>query len=436
MRTTTHAALAALAVGVSAAQGIAQVTVWVDFTSDLHNGLTGGPNGKPDWVDELDKATASAGVTTFTSVERSAIEGAVLAQLGTIYSGYSVTFTTAMPGSGMFDAIAYGKNSFGFSSLGIAPVDPANIGSGQVGGIATGNFDFILDEFVGSASRSTQIAQISTALAGTGAHELGHTFGLMHHHAYSDPSITPASYAATGGVQNGYVIATADTGLTEAGREVLRTLSPWERAMLDLAGGASMAFTGPSFAHQKLVSTPVPINLMEDGPFDAGGTIPTAMPVMFTTGESSGMSLALVAADLDGSAADTDVYGFMLTAPSRLTAEIFSSNRFASPFNFDAAFELLDSSGALIFANDDVLYDGDIYDAGVFQQNDPYLLNIPDLAPGAYFLRVHDSMAPSIPAAAGDAYWLMIGATTIPEPAACSTICIAALLRRRRHRAA
>lgn len=415
----------------TAGQAQAQVTVWIDFTSDIHNGIGGPANGVADWIDELGKATTSAGVTTFTAAERLVIEAEILTQLDTIWSAYDVTFTTTMPGSGAFDAIAYGKTSFGFSALGIAPVDPVNIASGQVGGIATGNFDFILDEFTGSGSRPTQIAQISTALAGTGAHELGHTFGLMHHHAYSDPSITPPTYGATAGAQNKYIIATGETGLTETGREVLRSFSPWEKAMLDMAGGATAAF--PGFDNQKLVTTPTSILLTEDGPFDAGSTPPTSLPIALTPGATSGMKLALVAGDLDGSASDMDMFKFTVTEPSLLCAEIFSDNRFASPFDFDSVLILLDGTGAPMMMNDDVLYDGDVFGAVTFQQDDSFLLNIP-VPPGVYHLLVHASPSSSIPPGAGDAYWLAVGVAPIPEPSsiAIAPIACARLLKRRR----
>jgi hypothetical protein len=416
---------------VLASVSAAQVTVWVDFTSDIHNGVGGPANGIADWIDELGKCTTDAGVTAFTPAERSFMEAEILSQLGTIYSAYDVTFTTTMPGSGAFDAIAYGKASFGFGALGIAPVDPINIASGQVGGIATGNFDFILDEFTGTVSRPTQLAQISTALAGTGAHELGHTFGLMHHHAYSDPFITPATYAATGGVQNMYISATADTGLTEAGREVLRSFSPWEKAMLDMAGGALAAF--PTFDNQKLVTTPVPILLTEDGPFDAGSTPPTSLALAFAPGETSGMKLALAAGDLDGTPSDMDMFKITVTEPSLLCAEIFSDGRFAAPFDFDSILLLLDAGGAVMMMNDDVFYDGDVFGAVTFQQDDSYLLNIP-IMPGIYHLLVHPSPTSSIPPGVGDAYWLAVGVSAIPEPTAIGALSAAGalILSRRR----
>ncbi len=412
------------------------MTVWVDFTSDMHSGGPGGsPNGIADWIDELGKVTASAGVTVFSPAERSAIESDILSQLGVIYADYDVTFTTTPPPPmGTFDAIAYGKNSFGFGSLGEADTDPANIASSQVGGIATGNFDFIIDEYAGLGSRPAQMSELATALAGSGAHELGHTFGLMHHHAYSDPSITPMTYAATAGAQNKYIMATGPTGLDETGRELLRSFSPWEKAMLDIAGGAAAGY--PGLDNQKLVSSPILIDLSEEGPLDAGSTPMTAKPIMFAPGETSGMDLALVAGDTDGGEGDMDMYKFLVTTPGTLTAEIFSTNRFGPPDHFDAFLALIGPGGPM-GPSDDVHFDGDVYGAGTFRENDPYLLNIPLMIPGEYFLMVHASPMPSVPVdpMATDFYWLMVGVQSVPEPASLGLLVVGAaamcFLRRR-----
>lgn len=394
----------------------AQVTVWVDFTSDIHSGGAGeSPNGIADWIDELGKLTTSAGVTVFSAAERSTMEADILSQLGVIYADYDVTFTTTMPASGVFDAIAYGKNSFGFGSLGDAPSDPGNIASSQVGGIATGNFDFIIDEFDGLDSRSLQMSQLATALAGSGAHELGHTFGLMHQHAYSDPSIMPMPHASTGGAQNKYIMATGPTGLDETGREVLRSFSPWEKAVLDIAGGAAAGY--PGFDNQKLVTSPILIDLSEEGPVDAGSTPLTAKPIALLPGETSGMDLALIAGDLDGFEGDMDMYKLLVPTPGMLTAEIFSTNRFGVPDNFDAFLALMGPVGPM-GTSDDVHFDGDAYGIGTFRENDPFLVNIPLMFPGEYYLLVHASPTPSIPVdpMATDYYWLMVGVTPIPEP--------------------
>jgi MYXO-CTERM domain-containing protein len=146
------------------------------------------------------------------------------------------------------------------------------------------------------------------------------------------------------------------------------------------------------------------------------------------------MKLALAAGDLDGTPMDMDMYKIIVTEPSLLTAEIFSDNRFAAPFDFDSVLLLLDAGGAPITMNDDVLYDGDTYNAGIFQQDDSYLLNIP-IAPGIYHLLVHPSPASSIPPGVGDAYWLAVGTAPIPEPTLLGVLAVGgalAVCRRRR----
>ena len=72
----------------------AQVKVFVDFTSDVHNGAGGGAGGDGvDWIEELNKATTT--VPDFDATERATIEADILSQLSTIYAGYDVTFFTS-----------------------------------------------------------------------------------------------------------------------------------------------------------------------------------------------------------------------------------------------------------------------------------------------------------------------------------------------------
>ena len=203
-----------LSLALHAPRASAQVTVWVDFTSDTHNGLTGGPNGKADWIDELGKLAVDAGVDPFTIAERATIETGIVSKLTTIYSGYSISFTTAAPpGPTPFDAVAYGLNSFRFRSTGTAPTDVANIASGQVAGIATGNFDDIVDEFDGSGPRSTPDR---TAHHRPGRHRgpraESHVWDVTPLRVQPPVDHAGATYASTGGVQNTYMAATGTRG--------------------------------------------------------------------------------------------------------------------------------------------------------------------------------------------------------------------------------
>jgi len=430
--------LAVASILFSAPRAVAQVKVFVDFTSDTHNGAGGGPNGMADWIHELNKATTT--VPDFDSTDRATIEADILSQLGTIYAGYDVTFFTSPPSS-PYDAIAFGKDNTGFGSLGVAPVDQANIASGQVAEVATGNFTSTLDEFSGMTDRASQLAQIATSLAGTAAHELGHTLGLSHHDAYSHPSIVPGTYASTAGVQNTHTMATDDTGLIETEREVTRSLSLWSRAKLDIAGGADGKIDGGTGPHHSLVSGPILLDVTEESPgVDAGPSIGGAIPITMAAGESSGMLLGFVAGNADDPngapppdhTTDVDTWRIGIPSAGWISAEVFGTMRFGSG-GYNTMLELLDSSGALVFSNDNVSYDGNTYNSGTLRQTDPFLLNIPVSTPGFYYLRVIPVAPPEV--APGDGYWLLAGFQAVPEPGtAGALLAVAALLVRRQRR--
>ncbi len=214
--------------------------VHVDFVRDNHNGNgVAGANGIADWIEELDQATTDAGVAAFSPAERAIIQSNIVSHLNTTFAGYTATFSTTVPAVD-HDAIYFGLE--GAAGLfGNAPLDIGNLFTGQVTNVVPRSFGTFIEA---PDPRANQIDEISLALAGTAAHELGHSLGLLHHHAYSNPGITPANYAATSGLQNNHIMATGSSGLTEVGRERLRTFSPFERVMFDIAGGARSVFGG------------------------------------------------------------------------------------------------------------------------------------------------------------------------------------------------
>ncbi len=411
----------------------AGTTVWVDFTSDFHGGIAdpNNPDTIADWIHELDQATSDAGVTAFSSAERATIEGNILTDLGLIYADYDVTFVTTDPGGENYDAIYMARyyDTISNFNYGSATVDIGNryynhytggysVGPGNPSNVArvtTRNFDTFIE---GGDSRATQITEISAALAGTAAHELGHTFGLRHYGVYSDSGITPANYDDTGGLQNQYILATGSTGITETQRETLRSISPFSQVLLDIAGGVRPIFGSED--NVSLVAGSITSDFWEDTGGDAGDTIGTARALSSALGPTSGMDISFVEADLDGSS-DVDVYSFTTNIATTLLAQVFSEQLSYGSSEGDFVLELLDGSGSLLTSSDDIAWDdNDYHDPGSPEEEemDPFILNWA-ISAGDYYLRVSPATSDidkSIES--GDNYWL-VSATLpaiIPEP--------------------
>lgn len=404
----------------------ATVDVWVDFTSDFHNGSNGPSNGVADWIDELNDATgAVSGVADFNATERAQIENNIVANLEIIFADYEFNFVTEEP-AGEHDVIYMARDNdhpdVSSTNRGSAPVDIGNQDTngytdrdGNPSGVpkvTTGNFE---NDLEASDPRATQIAELSTALSGTAAHELGHTMGLLHHYVYSHPDISPANYANTGGVQNVHILASGNTGLSESEREQLRSLSPFSRVMLDITGGSDAS----SFEENNTVVVGgIVSDRTENEGTDAGNSIFDAQPLSFSTGPTSGQEISFVEADLDGSRSDVDVFSFTTTVDSVLQAHVFSERLDLGSLEFDPVLELIDEFGSTLMSVDDIGWDDDQYNDLISPEDDdddPFLLNIP-LDPGTYYLRVLATMVdisdtPNV----GDNYWL-ITALQLEEP--------------------
>lgn len=391
--------------------------VWVDFISDFHDGANGPSNGVADWIDELNQATAEAGVPTFNETERAEIESRIFADLETIFAGYELNFVATRP-LGEHDVVYMARDNdhpdVSSSNFGSAPVDLGNQDTdtyrnfnGNPSGVpkvTTGNFDGNLES---SDTRARQIEELSTALAGTTAHELGHSFGLLHHFVYSQVDISPSNYANTGSLQNVHILATGGTGISETERERLRSLSPFSRVMMDLTGGSQAS----SFEeNNSLVANPIFSDRSELGSADNGDTLATAAALSFEIGQTSGLPISFVEADLDGSPSDADLYSFSVATDAVLVSHVFSERLDLGSNEFDPILQLIDADGQVITSVDDTTWDDDQFvdlSSPEDEDDDSFLVNIP-LTPGDYFLRVLPTTVDSSDSPnPGDRYWLV-----------------------------
>ena len=451
---------------ISAAPATAQ-DVWVDFTSDFHDGNNGDPNGVSDWIDELNEATRRSSTDTFDANERTMIQDNILGSLNNIYADYNINFTTTQP-NGVHDVLYYGRDndfpgvggSFGSAQSDIGNLDAVSYSAsflanpngnpGSLPKVSTGNFNGFLEP--NFDTRAELIQELSTALGGTGAHELGHTFGLQHYFAYSDAGITPNNFSDTGGLQNQHIIATGSTGLNEAEREAGdRTLSPFSRVIMDIAGGVTSRQGTFGRENTTLVDNPVfsDASELEDG-IDAGNTLAAAQQLFFQAGDTSNADVSFIEADIDGGSGDVDVFSFTTSIETTFSSHVFSEElRFAD--EFDPVLALLDSNGSTIAFSDDISWSGDritvdeAVDAEPTDTNfsdDSFLFNIL-LDPGTYYLQVSAAdVLISDEAETGDQYFLVTSLSpsfvaVVPEPSSVVllTLAVGGLLGRRRRAA-
>jgi len=378
-----------------------------------------------NWEARMDGLASNigGGFVTFSAAERITIRNNIESQLNTMFSSFTVNFSQTNPG-GSFATIDFGSTS---GALGQAPLDFMNLTLVQTAQVNPANFGFILDEFSGLANRSLQISQISTALAGTAGHELGHSVGLHHYNSYGTQGISPATYSNTLGLQNNHVMATGPTGLGESGRETERTFSNWSNLLLESAGGANFALRGNT-------GTALASTVLQEQNFtaaDVGGTLATAQALALSLMPISGLH-AVNLASVIGTGTDVDMFSFTMTSPGTVTAETRSSGFYASSIN--SVLRLLDSSGNLVFGDDDIRFGATTFNSGggSIDTTDTFLINVPLLAAGTYFVEVT-----SFSTTDTGSYNLLIGASmAIPEPSSLVLLSLAggvACFRRKRN---
>ena len=307
--------------------------------------------------------------------------------------------------------------------------NPANVAK-----VSVANFGSFLEPRFDTVDET--IAELSSAFGGTAAHELGHTLGFLHPFAYSAQGITPDNTDNTGGLQNQHIIATGSTGLNEAERESpTRTLSPFSRVMVDVAGGLTSAQRNSRFDNISLVTGSISSDASELDGGDAGNTFATAQLLDFETGTFSGSRISFIEGDLDGSSDDVDLFRFDLAVEANFSAGVFSERLFFSN-EFDPTLTLLDADGIELGFSDDVIWSGDSItldgsvptDTTADHEDDAFLFNIL-LAAGTYFIEVAPTESdiddisdfPQI----GDQYALVTSLVLIPEPTAAALLAVA-----------
>ena len=378
LRTAKHTAFVGICLLVLLGTAVrADVSVWLDYAN---------------FTTRLSEVATSAGVTAFSGAEVSQIQAGIQTQLNTIYTGFTVGFSSTAP-SGDYETLHFGNTYSDHNVLGMAQeIDWLNWNKNDAANLYTANFDFVIDEFNGSVNRSQQLSQLTTALAGSAAHELGHNLGLQHIDAYGDPRIYPGNYANTLGYQNGHIMATGGTGLGETGREVVRNFNTLETAKLEF-GEALTAYT--------------PATIYETG--GAHTTWQTAQTLAPTFLPLSGVW----ASDLFGaiSGGEYDYYSFTGGHLQRLTADIISDVRYVQSIN--SYVTLYGPDGATVLAsNDNLYYSGNTWNGGSFYSYDSMLLNYVLPQDGTYYLRVRNT------AASGGYYDLFttLDNSQVPEP--------------------
>lgn len=322
-----------------------------------------------DFDVRMSELSANAGIDNFSAAELTQLQDGITAGVSSIFNDFDgLSFTQTDPG-GTRSVINFGLSGGG---LGVADhIDFLNQVVNDTARVFSAQFGFIVDEFSGSTDRAEQISQLTAALTGTAAHELGHNLGLRHHDAFSDVEYDGSGSVAAGGSQNTHVMATGSTGLGELGRETFRDFSV--NSLVKLA-----------YAEGTLADNPEA--LFEAG--DAGDTLGTATFVDFEAIPVANQFGEVIIGQIDSSS-DVDFFEVRLEAGSVFTVDVNNDYASGIPNEFlDTILALFDSNGVQIGINDDTFYSSTQFGDGTRRDTDSLLYNVSIAETGSYFVRL------------------------------------------------
>ena len=372
-----------------------QSTVFMDFSN---------------FQTRLNTATTSAGVGNFSAAETTTIRNNIVSTMQTVYSGYSISFTTSNPG-GVFSTLDFNQTA-GAGLLGLADaIDFRNFVKNDVARVYTSNFDFFIEA---GDPRATQIAEISMSLAGTAAHELGHNLGLEHRDAFGLIGMPPSNATGgglSGGIQNSSIMATGGTGLTETQRETLRFLSDLSHVKLEFADA--------------IVPTTLPVTNEQAG---AHGTAATAQALTFSplSIAASNYDLAAVVRGTISASLQSYYYRFDMQAGQLMTMQVISDAIFAN--SIDSVLQMFDTNGTtMLVDNDDTSYDAAGINPGAsLYSTDSSIYNFQAATTGTYFLRL--ATFGGINTGSYEAIFATNLVNAIPEPGGLAVLCLLGLV--------